>query len=1426
MKYTDAADFDRPREDWDLDDAEKRAREANVGTTPPEETVETPTEAPSPPTSASSVEEGKQGPVITPGDVARTTEEVRPDAGIVSQIGEGLGYLLKSDGATSDVVNAAAAGLNQLTGGRLQGLDDAVLGSEETKAKQVELAQQRADKRAAGEMNTAEAVLDTTLNAVTGVAGGTEAGLALPFTVAARVANQDTPWAEKPEVLINSPVGDAVFDITKVLVPTLLSGGIASGLGASVTATGTTALLGESAIETAQQRSADDLILGQQVASGLGDVANYLGYDGNKLTEEMMRGDTPQGQSLVAVVGFIQNLGINFGVNKVLDYFTTVPGQLAKTTGKGSDVVAPVNGGLATGFEPGMPRGSRAQLPGQKGLPTSDPVKGVEQVRVEVINDPSIVETAKILGEPAEKVAKAVDDVQTPMYRADAEPTDVIDADTVFGTAKKTPGNQSVSEEAFIREVVRGSAEAKKGIGAVARDGLTDSQRSYFTNWKAITNDDSLAVALEELTRSYKRLRQFPEALQEASLRARAFWSANKGLLTTDVEAFAKKMYDGRTVVPVDKTLGKEAFEGMDWKRAMREEMAVSEEGFTVMAMATEQLGVQMSKMGRMVNNLEFGGVDFTRAMDTFVDYADKLDLIMVPLRRAKAQWALDGFSQQTDVIKEATKWTNLDAEKFLKRFQGDDNLGAGDFSSISLDDGPGWKLRDLWDAFKAGDEQAGDTLKAYVELLGTVPPSQATTQMRRMNAILKKFMKDGNKDATRSLNYSSMLYTTEPLKAAGLGGIAQMISQPLGNLAGGLGGTVLSLGTSKEAKKQVLYGLGQATGFAMGIRSSLTTLSDAFMNNKLIHASSRFDDPARNLKKQQLEIEFAAKNRIDFLQRSGEPNAQWQVLQTQASAVYQMAMSSQLINLPQRALQSLDQSNITMVGNMEAMARAFVKATEDGKFTTNLKDYVDASQGTIFEDGLKTGRITDGSVLEAAKGITFQKDIPIGDDANFADNIFSAISEASNMSGVIKWYAPFVRVSYNFMDKIAMAEPSGLLTKLVPRYRKILAGELGEPLQMQLKSGIAFSRLTLMGMGGMALNGNLIGHNPPPGMEKYRQHFVFPYDNEDGFIAIPYGRLAPFNVYLSAVADTTLAIRNNVIDSQQYERAIGELTFSMGMNTLQQSFMTGLAKFNRDLNPSTMDKGIPALLSEVLTRPVSFGRQALGVFQPYQTESYDSENPLQQFGYLLSQRMTGGLGNPVKYDRYTGRPIPKNGFSDDGGPSTSYWAGVGYQMLNMVGFTGGMVEAPGKQGIFNREDGLGAINYDTMKWDKNNTVRYRNESLTLEKFEQTQLDRFTGDPEVGNLSDKLLVLEKSKAWNSNLEKYRQFIAENLGDNLGDKKGGTKSQSGDLLDRLNNMVDGVYEAARQEAITHMINSGEFPELNKQSENNQIKQLIR
>ena len=83
-----------------------------------------------------------------------------------------------------------------LTGGALQGLDDAVLGSGEMKERDAEINEALDERRASGEMSAVEAVVDTASNALEGAAEGARGGLALPVTIGARIANQATPWAD------------------------------------------------------------------------------------------------------------------------------------------------------------------------------------------------------------------------------------------------------------------------------------------------------------------------------------------------------------------------------------------------------------------------------------------------------------------------------------------------------------------------------------------------------------------------------------------------------------------------------------------------------------------------------------------------------------------------------------------------------------------------------------------------------------------------------------------------------------------------------------------------------------------------------------------------------------------------------------------------------------------------------------------------------------------------------------------------------------------------------------------------------------------------------------------------------------------------------------------------------------------------------
>ena len=146
-------------------------------------------------------------------DVNEAAVQAQPqqrEEGLVTQIGEGIGYALTPDGLTADVLNAAAAGLNQLSGGNLQGLDDFVLGSEEQKKLQQE---KFGDNAVVQNMEA--------------LSSGIESGIATPFTVAARLTNQRATWSEAPQIVKDNPIADTVFTITEILVPTLLTGGVA-----------------------------------------------------------------------------------------------------------------------------------------------------------------------------------------------------------------------------------------------------------------------------------------------------------------------------------------------------------------------------------------------------------------------------------------------------------------------------------------------------------------------------------------------------------------------------------------------------------------------------------------------------------------------------------------------------------------------------------------------------------------------------------------------------------------------------------------------------------------------------------------------------------------------------------------------------------------------------------------------------------------------------------------------------------------------------------------------------------------------------------------------------------------------------------------------------------------------------------------------
>ena len=1156
-------------------------------------------------------------------DVNEAAVQAQPqqrEEGLVTQIGEGIGYALTPDGLTADVLNAAAAGLNQLSGGNLQGLDDFVLGSEEQKKLQQE---KFGDNAVVQNMEA--------------LSSGIESGIATPFTVAARLTNQRATWSEAPQIVKDNPIADTVFTITEILVPTLLTGGVAGPvLGTGQAGLGALSL--ESALETAHQDSADDILAGRTLAQGLGYVANYMGLDGAQLTTDLIEGTKPHAQTLNAVVGFFQNLGINFSADQVL-----------KRVG---------------------------------GLMTRETLEKGSKETTEVIITDIAEDTSRVLKEPVEDVQRALDDKVQPAYTADAEPHEVMDIDSQVSVNKPSSGNQFVSGEAAVAESLR--------AGNLGDDFLTASDRNYFTNWKALTDETSVERALQEATVTLKSLVDSKTDLNRAMLRAQDWWVSNRALLGTvdefnieDIEKLARSFRDEMTV-PGGRSItsdyenriltkseadaarkdilgrfdeaSKDLPESLNVKRrdakgrfkkggnisslatALREFTSVNEEGFIAAALIGEELGIRLQRAARQAVNLEnlATPIDFTTAVQNFIELQDRASLFLVPLRRGKRKWFIEGQSQQRRSIR---KVKDADVKSKLK--SEDDvsfDAAARDFETISKDStDPGVTLRELWNEAQKGDGDALKTLKAYFQAMAYADPHKVVQQTVDLTSILEQQLKQGNKDAVTQMYYGFMLSRVGTQVASASSNIARMIAEPLGNL--------LSLDKGQRA-----YGMGQLIGGTTAFQDALAIGVRSFKENSAIHGSRKVDINVGSLKKRQMALEQAHQG---FMLELNQRGAGWaEKVNAAMSFHFQSLMNHPVVGIGNRFLTAQDDMAKALFASQVATGRAWKYAAETDTWDI-LNHHVQTQMRNTFKGGLKDGKIVDAEVLAGAESLTFQSDIPT--NGNLIDQAFLSLKNSADNSAFWKFFVPFTRVSYNILETAGRYEPTGLMHRLVPRYRMILNGDMGDVAELQLKGQIAFSRMWTASVATAAAMGNVTGNNSgtmPP------RSFIFPANNKDGYIAVSYEKLEPFATITSVIADAIVGIKDDVITEGQYQRFIEEMLFSLSMATFDKSFMTGMQNMTQLFSVRNFGDGTAMGIAKTAGVVVPGTIRMIADWaQPFQTLAR-SDNFGETFWATFKQRVAGGMGNPIRYNELTGKPIPKVGTVDTTN-GDDYWTAV-----------------------------------------------------------------------------------------------------------------------------------------------------------------------
>ena len=152
------------------------------------------------------------------------------------------------------------------------------------------------------------------------------------------------------------------------------------------------------------------------------------------------------------------------------------------------------------------------------------------------------------------------------------------------------------------------------------------------------------------------------------------------------------------------------------------------------------------------------------------------------------------------------------------------------------------------------------------------------------------------------------------------------------------------------------------------------------------------------------------------------------------------------------------------------------------------------------------------------------------------------ALEDGARNSAFWNWVSPYTRMSYNTLEQggqvlAGSLGPGGkwLLTR-IPRYKKIMNGEMGEIAQLQLKSNLAFAQHWMFVAGALGTMGYATGNNPPPGMP--RRSFIVPMPgSKNGWVGIPYDRIEPMATPTSIIVDLVQGLRDEVITQGDYNK-------------------------------------------------------------------------------------------------------------------------------------------------------------------------------------------------------------------------------------------------------------------------------------------------
>ena len=991
----------------------------------------------------------------------------------------------------------------------------------------------------------------------------------------------------------------------------------------------------EATVETIPVRGADDLILGREAAIKVGEAAQALGYDGKQVTQDLIEGKTVEAQITNAVAGWLQSFGINIGAELLF-------GRIGRLLGhKQTDEV-------------------------------------IEQV-------------GRITGKSADEVAASLDNVSLPNKGRDYDISEAIEIDT--GVPLPNEGNEFINSDAFLTTALR------RSDAPFLENSVDATQPSYFTNIQRFTDEKSYQQALEEAVKELERLPSASKELANIQRSAKSwideFVDTTTGRLDVD-RALASYPYDDVVTESTGKGAGLFASRGED--AFLREGAITTPAGSIVSTIVGQEMSERLFRQANEIMSVEGRRQDWTAAVERYLEMQQKTQLFMVPLRRFQRRFHLMGESLQKSSAEKVRANAPVKDAKKTKVDRGETSPSR-DFELIrKTPDDEGRTIKELLDAYKAGDADAGNTLKTYFAVLSNSNPKTTIAMMDNLQDVLLRELKLGNRDASRKMLYAGYLTRISPIQASVFSNLFNLLKEPLG--------IAMSRGEGNQ-----LYAVGELLGGLNVMSDAFRVAKKAFDKGGSINGATgtKLDIRIKEAAAEQARLERLWQGAQRELNAKGANNFERAIRWLDYN--YQMFAARPFNGLAGRMFIGADEFSNVLYGGMVAGGRAMREAGSKN-FIGTVKDFKNISSkhlNEVFADGVKNGVITDAGVSQGMSRLTFSRPIPR--DGNHIDKFFASVSDSAQDSKVFTWISPFTRASYNLMEQggIMMASsipiPSRrvkewMLGTIIPRYRKTLNGDFGEIAKLQLKGDIAFANYTSMMVGIMAFAGGITGRNPDEGMPE--QSFIFPANNSKGYVAVPYGRLEPFATYFSVVADATKAFRDNVMTEQDFIAFGGQVAAATGLATVDKSFLMGLNSFTelfdlRNLGPGqvvTGSKTVGGIGTATIGGAYAGALRMISDWtNPYETLSKD--DPSRDFVRTLwasfAARHLGGHTNPVRYDPLTGEKELKVG----GLQGKERWLGALKGMLNET-FIPGKVKSGDNRDIY---DTLEIIGYDANRF-------------------------------------------------------------------------------------------------------------------------------